>query len=85
MLTLNECLGRTIRRLRTAAGYSQEGFADHIGVHRTAMGAIERGAGGGPRLATIVRIAQALEVAASELLREAEREASTQGSVAKKR
>jgi len=36
-------LGRAIRRLRLQAGYSQEGFADHIGVHRTFMGTVERG------------------------------------------
>ena len=35
--------GRTGRRLRTEKGMSQEGFADHCGLHRTYMGSIERG------------------------------------------
>jgi transcriptional regulator with XRE-family HTH domain len=29
--------------MRTERGYSQEGFADKCGVHRTFMGTIERG------------------------------------------
>lgn len=73
-LTLSQKLGRAIRRLREAAGVSQEAFAARVGIHRTAMGGIERGAGGGPRLATIERVARALSLSASELLREAERE-----------
>jgi transcriptional regulator with XRE-family HTH domain len=40
---LLKALGRRIRELRSAHGYSQEGFADKCGVHRTFMGTIERG------------------------------------------
>lgn len=36
-------LGKALRVRRMAAGYSQEGFADHIGMHRTYYSAIERG------------------------------------------
>ena len=36
-------LGETIRNRRKKFGYSQESFAHHCGVHRTYMGAIERG------------------------------------------
>lgn len=36
-------LGRIIRVHREKAGYSQESFADKCGVHRTYIGAIERG------------------------------------------
>ncbi|RNF83868.1 helix-turn-helix domain-containing protein [Montanilutibacter psychrotolerans] len=36
-------LGQALRVRRSAAGYSQEGFADHIGMHRTYYSAIERG------------------------------------------
>lgn len=35
--------GRAVRRLRKDRGFSQESFADAIGVHRTCMGAVERG------------------------------------------
>jgi transcriptional regulator with XRE-family HTH domain len=40
---LLRALGQRIRQLRTEKGYSQEGFADKCGVHRTFMGTIERG------------------------------------------
>lgn len=43
MPTLRQKLGKTVRRLRTDAGYSQEGFADACEVHRTYMGSVERG------------------------------------------
>lgn len=36
-------IGNNIRRLRTERGYSQEGFADAVSLHRTYMGGIERG------------------------------------------
>lgn len=36
-------VGALVRRLRTEAGLSQEEFAHSCGLHRTYMGAIERG------------------------------------------
>lgn len=36
-------LGMAFRRQREALGYSQEAFADEIGMHRTYYSAIERG------------------------------------------
>ncbi len=36
-------LGKRVRELRKQSGYSQEGFADATGLHRTWMGAVERG------------------------------------------
>lgn len=36
-------LGLNIRMLRKARNYSQEGFADAVGLHRTYMGGVERG------------------------------------------
>lgn len=36
-------VGQEIRRLRRLKNRSQEDFADDCGVHRTSMGAIERG------------------------------------------
>lgn len=35
--------GATVRRLRSEQGYSQEGFAFRVGLHRTYVGNIERG------------------------------------------
>ncbi len=74
MVPLQARLGRVIRQLREAAGYSQEGFADQVGVHRTYMGAVERGEVN-ISLRNIVRIARALGLRVSELLRRAERSA----------
>ena len=68
---LRVALGRTVRALRSAAGYSQEGFADAIGVHRTYMGTLERG-DGNPTLETLELIAAGIQISVSELLRAAE-------------
>lgn len=40
---LQRCLGRRLRAHRLGLGLSQEAFADHIGVHRTYVGGLERG------------------------------------------
>ena len=40
---LQRRLGANLRRYRQNRGLSQEAFADHLGVHRTYMGGIERG------------------------------------------
>jgi transcriptional regulator with XRE-family HTH domain len=73
MLTIQEKLGRAVRRLRLRAEYSQEAFAAAADVHRTYMGLIERG-----RVAvtvvTLEKIAAALRIPVSALLAEAERE-----------
>lgn len=71
MLPLQSRLGRTIRSLRLAAGYSQEGFADQVGVHRTYMGAVERGEVN-ISLGNIERIATALGLTPGQLLVQAE-------------
>ena len=36
-------IAHAVRSRREALGFSQEGFADEIGMHRTYYGAIERG------------------------------------------
>jgi len=40
---LQKRLGANVRAHRRAAGVSQEAFADQLHIHRTYMGAIERG------------------------------------------
>ena len=71
--TLQARLGKAVRRLRKRLGYSQESFADHCGVHRTFMGAVERGETN-ISLKNIERISGALGIKASALLRAAEKE-----------
>jgi transcriptional regulator with XRE-family HTH domain len=66
MAPLNARFGRTIRALRTVAGYSQEGFADALGVHRTYMGTLERG-DANPTLDMIARIARGLHLTLTKL------------------
>jgi len=73
MLTIQQRLGRAVRRLRAEADYSQESFADAVGVHRTYMGLIERGKTA-PTVVTLQKIAAALRMSLSALLAEAERE-----------
>ena len=73
MQPLRARLGKAIRRLREQAGYSQEAFADACGLHRTYVGAVERGEKN-ISLDNIERIAKKLGLTAGELLMEAERE-----------
>jgi transcriptional regulator with XRE-family HTH domain len=53
--------GDRVRALRKAQGYSQEGFADAVGLDRTYIGGIERGERN-PALKAILKIALALRV-----------------------
>lgn len=53
--------GKRVRELRKAKGFSQESFADAVGVHRTYIGSIERGEQN-VSLDNIERIAKALSV-----------------------
>jgi transcriptional regulator with XRE-family HTH domain len=73
MITIQEKLGRAVRRLRSQADYSQESFAAAVGIHRTYMGLVERGRVAAT-IITIQKISDALGIAPSELLAEAERE-----------
>jgi transcriptional regulator with XRE-family HTH domain len=73
MAKLQTKLGKAVRRLRTAAGYSQEDFADVVGLHRTTMGKVERGAFN-ISLETLERLAKGLRMPVSALIAEAEAE-----------
>lgn len=59
-------LGRVIRARRTQLGYTQETFADRAGLHRTYIGALERGEQN-VSLTNLARIATALAMPLSEL------------------
>jgi transcriptional regulator with XRE-family HTH domain len=65
-------LGKRLRDLRAERGFSQEAFADHCGLHRTAMSLIERGKRV-PSLRTLLTISQGFGISLSELLRDVDR------------
>jgi len=73
MSALRAKLGRAVRRLRRAAGYSQESFADKCKLHRTYIGSVERGETN-ISLDNLERIAKALNLSAGQLLVDAEKE-----------
>jgi transcriptional regulator with XRE-family HTH domain len=60
-------LGRRVRDLRLAQGFSQEGFADKCGVHRTFMGTIERGESN-LSFSNLLKVASTLGIPLAELL-----------------
>jgi transcriptional regulator with XRE-family HTH domain len=66
--------GAALRRVRLAAGLSQEKLGLEAGVQRNFISLIETGQNQ-PTLATIVKLARALGLKASELVAEAERPA----------
>ena len=63
-------LGAAVRSMRVERGLAQETFAARAGMDRSYYGAIERGEFN-VSLATIVKIAAALEVPAAALLERA--------------
>lgn len=60
-------LGSVIRKKRQELDYSQEAFASKCGVHRTYMGAIERGERN-ISLMNIIRVSNAMNLKPSKLL-----------------
>ncbi|MBD2389067.1 helix-turn-helix transcriptional regulator [Aphanizomenon flos-aquae NRERC-008] len=60
-------LGSNIKQLRTKLELSQEQLAEKADLHRTYVGAVERGERN-ISLDNILAIARALEISASELL-----------------
>ncbi|WP_280508857.1 helix-turn-helix domain-containing protein [Nocardia cyriacigeorgica] len=67
---LQVIVGRNVRRIRVARGYSQEAFADEVlGVHRTYASRLERGITN-LSLAALERLAKTLGVDPRILLSE---------------
>lgn len=64
-------LGKAFRRRREALGYSQESYADEIGMHRTYYSAIERGEKN-LQLDTLQKVCDGLQTSIWEVFREAE-------------
>lgn len=60
-------LGRNLRELRTAKGWSQEHYAFEAGIHRTYVSDIERGARN-PTIIVLEKLAMPLGVAPGRLL-----------------
>jgi transcriptional regulator with XRE-family HTH domain len=60
-------VGENIRKQRLAKKFSQEAFADYVGLDRSNYGAIERGQRNISVL-TLVRIADALEIDLGDLV-----------------
>jgi transcriptional regulator with XRE-family HTH domain len=71
MRSLPVAFGKTVRRLRAAQGFSQEKFAAKARISRTYMSEIERGVTG-VSLESVARIARALDMAMSALLKQVE-------------
>ena len=65
-------LGKRMRELRAKQGFSQEAFADHCGLHRTAVSLIERGQRV-PNLRTLLRSVR-FGISLSDLLKGVDRE-----------
>ncbi len=59
--------GRVVKQLREEARYSQEVLADRANLNRTYLGEVERGVAV-PSLATINKIATALNLSPSQLI-----------------
>ena len=63
-------LGKAIRELRLELEYSQEAFADEVGIDRSYIGGIERGEHN-LALINLIKIAKTLKITASQLLSKA--------------
>jgi transcriptional regulator with XRE-family HTH domain len=69
--TLQERLGKSLRKRREAMGLSQEAFADQIEMHRTYYSALERGEKN-LTVGTLERICTGQEARVSDVVRDAE-------------
>jgi transcriptional regulator with XRE-family HTH domain len=69
MKNLNIIIANNVRQLRKHKGLSQEALADECDLHRTYIGAVERGERN-LTINTLVKIAKALETEVINLLKE---------------
>lgn len=72
-------LGTAIRHKRMAQRISQEELGFRAGLHRTYVGGIERGEKN-PSYANLLKLADALGVPTSEILRDAEAQEEREGA-----
>lgn len=68
MAAPEETFAKNLRKARERAGLSQEALGERCGLHRTEISFLER-AQREPRLSTIVKLAKALGVKPSDLLK----------------
>lgn len=68
MPSISPKLGKNLKRIRVLKDMSQGDIAFKLGVHRAYISGIETGKRN-PTVATIEKLAEALNVAASELLK----------------
>jgi transcriptional regulator with XRE-family HTH domain len=66
---MTSILAANVRRLRLERGWSQEVCAEHCGLHRTYIGAVERGERN-ITISTLEKIAAAFKVTPIDLLTE---------------
>lgn len=60
-------LGKNVRKLREAKGWSQEDYADRAGIHRTYVSDIERGKRN-PTVTVVEKLAAPFGVSPSQLI-----------------
>ncbi|WP_420992206.1 helix-turn-helix domain-containing protein [Cupriavidus sp. 30B13] len=84
MTDLVRTLGTAVRQLREAHAWSQEELAEHAGLNRSYIGEIERGSAVAS-IVTVEKLAAALGVPISWLLRPAGAAAAQQGTAAAER
>lgn len=76
---MQRSVGKIIQARRSKLGYSQESFADAVGVHRTYIGSVERGERN-VTLKNLLLIADGLKMPLSTLIAAAEAELMISGS-----
>ena len=72
--------GKAVKSMRSGMGLSQEDLAERAGLHRTYISDVERGARN-PSLASITKLAQALDVSLPALFELATQQAMEKGTV----